>query len=237
MTAWYEESFGREYLDLYAHRDVAEAHEPLLDLCCGACRHTLVLRQMGYTQLVGLDLSQELLEVGACELEADEAACSEVQLVCSDMREIPYENYFTTVLSLFTSFGYFERDEENQAVFKAVYRALRPGGCFLIDYMNRDYVIANLVERDEQVFSGRRVYNVRRLTEGQRRVEKTIRVVTDAGRAREFHESVRLYSEGEMRAMLEESGFQDITSYGSLDGQPYRPDSKRLIMVAIKGEL
>ena len=63
MTAWYEESFGYDYLELYAHRDDAEARsdvraiielldpprdEPLLDLCCGACRHILVLREMGF---------------------------------------------------------------------------------------------------------------------------------------------------------------------------------------------
>ena len=77
MTQWYEESFGREYLELYAHRDAAEARadiaailcllsppkdEPLLDLCCGACRHVLILREMGFDQIVGLDLSAELLE-------------------------------------------------------------------------------------------------------------------------------------------------------------------------------
>jgi SAM-dependent methyltransferase len=256
MTAWYEQSFGLEYLDLYAHRDVVEARadvqavvdlldpprdEPLLDLCCGACRHTLVLREMGFSKLVGLDLSQELLEAGREELAqagdgAKDRSEASVRLVCSDMRAIPYENYFSTVLSLFTSFGYFDDDQENQSVFQAVYRALRSRGKFLIDYMNRDYVIANLVERDEKQLPGRRVYSVRRLTLGNRRVEKTTTVVTDAGRKREFHESVRLYSEPEMRRMLRESGFVEIVSYGAMNGAAFGPESKRLIIVAQKGE-
>ncbi|HUT18782.1 MAG TPA: class I SAM-dependent methyltransferase, partial [Anaerolineae bacterium] len=77
MSPWYEDSFGSEYLELYAHRDEEEARseieavvrlldppreEPLLDLCCGACRHILVLREMGFTRIVGLDLSEKLLE-------------------------------------------------------------------------------------------------------------------------------------------------------------------------------
>jgi ubiquinone/menaquinone biosynthesis C-methylase UbiE len=253
MTTWYEESFGYEYLELYSHRDVAEARadieaivrlldpprdEPLLDLCCGACRHVLVLREMGFTQLVGLDLSSELLEVAARDLAGNGTqsaqACADVELVRSDMRQIPYENHFATVLSLFTSFGYFDGDEENEAVFEAVYRALRPGGKFLIDYMNRDYVIANLVERDEKVLPDRRIQNVRCLTDECRRVEKTTTVITEDGQVREFLESVRIYAQPEMVRMLERAGFTDVTCYGSLDGQACGPDSRRLILIARK---
>jgi len=83
MIPWYKESFGLAYLDLYAHRDDNEAKkdiqtivklisppedQPLLDLGCGAGRHLCVLRDMGFSQLVGLDLSQELLDVAAKEL-------------------------------------------------------------------------------------------------------------------------------------------------------------------------
>jgi ubiquinone/menaquinone biosynthesis C-methylase UbiE len=253
MTTWYEKSFGYDYLELYAHRDAAEAradiqaivellspprNEPLLDLCCGACRHLLVLREMGFSQLVGLDLSEELLQVGADELTEKDAEsgeeCAPVQLVRSDMRVIPYENYFATVLSLFTSFGYFDKDEENQAVLHAVHRSLRPGGRFLIDYLNRDYVIAHLVERDEQTLPDRHIQNVRCLTEGCRRVEKTTTVTTHSGKTREFHESVRMYSQAEMFDMLRSAGFADVCCYGSLSGQACGPESKRLIIVAQK---
>ena len=253
MTAWYEQSFGCEYLELYAHRDTAEAradieavvrlldppkNEPLLDLCCGACRHMLVLREMGFTQMVGLDLSEELLEVGAAGLQEcvglEEEDGKEICLVHSDMRHIPYENYFSTVLSLFTSFGYFEQDEENQCVFDSVYRALRSGGRFLIDYLSREHVIANLVEQDEQVLAGRRVINERRLTDDGRRVTKRMRVIAPSGETREYLESVRMYSEREMVDMLCRAGLCDVQTYGSLDGDAFGSDSKRLIAVCRK---
>ncbi len=250
MKAWYEDSFGAEYLELYAHRNDEEARadieaivglldpprdEPLLDLCCGACRHVLVLRELGFTQIVGLDLSPDLLEVASRRLcEEYGEACAGVELVRSDMREIPYENHFETVLSLFTSFGYFEVDCENQRVFASVYRALCPGGRFLIDYMSRDYVIEHLVERDEQSLPDRHIENVRCLTEGGRRVEKTTTVTTADGRVREFHESVRLYSRDEMVHMLRSEGFEDVLCYGSLDGRSCSADDRRLILVAQK---
>ena len=68
------------YLDLYPQRDADEAlsdirgltelttlnkDAPLLDLCCGAGRHLCSLHQLGFTQLSGLDLSGELLEVAS----------------------------------------------------------------------------------------------------------------------------------------------------------------------------
>lgn len=254
MTEWYESSFGYDYLELYAHRDEAEARadiqaiidllsppkkEPLLDLCCGACRHLLVLREMGFSQLVGLDLSEELLRVGAERLEQPNAGtasgCAGVRLVRSDMRVIPYENHFTTVLSLFTSFGYFGEDEENQAVLDAVYRCLRPGGRLLMDYLNRDYVVAHLVERDEMDLADRHIQNVRCLTDGCRRVEKTTTVTDRSGKKHEFHESVRMYSQVEMFGMLTSAGFADIYCYGSLTGQACDAESKRLILIAEKG--
>lgn len=253
MTFWYEASFGCEYLELYAHRDTDEARadieavvrlldppqdEPLLDLCCGACRHMLVLREMGFKQLVGLDLSEELLEVGASDLQEctglDDLNRDEICLVQSDMRHIPYENYFATVLSLFTSFGYFDQDEENEAVFRAVYRALSPGGQFLIDYLNRDYVIANLVERDERDLAGRHVKNVRCLTQDGRRVTKRTTVTEPSGAVREYYESVRMYSESEIVDMLRGAGLTAIRTYGSLDMEPLSPKSKRLIVVCNK---
>ena len=118
--AWYREWFGDEYLELYANRDghEAEAHidfveqalggEPakprppaVLDLACGAGRHTAALRRRGYRAL-GVDLSVTLLIRG------------QVPCVAGDMRCLPFaEGSFEWVLNFFTSFGYFESEREN----------------------------------------------------------------------------------------------------------------------------
>jgi len=252
MTPWYKKSFGLAYLDLYAHRDDNEAQkdiqrivdlisppedEPLLDLGCGAGRHLCVLRDMGFSQLVGLDLSQELLDVAAKELTDPDMGDldSRVQLIQADMRAIPQRDYFATVLSLFTSFGYFERDDENESVLAAVHKALKPGGTFLIDYMSRDHVIAHLVPYDEKVLGDQQIRNTRSLTADARRVEKTTSIVR-GDVEHQFHESVRLYSADEMVDMLEAVGFESIQCYGSLNGEEFTPTSPRLVIVARKGQ-
>lgn len=267
MSAWYESSFGLDYLRLYPHRDLAEARanvgallewlplptgEPLLDLGCGAGRVLLALREHGFSRLVGLDLSLDLLRICAQELhragvadvslyEADgqrpEAAADRVVLVHGDMRHIPYAGYFGTVLSIFTSFGYFESDDENEQVFHAAAGALRPGGTFVLDYLNREQVLAGLVPQDERrLADGSVVRNRRCVTPDGLRVEKRTEVVAADGTRREFLESVRMYGADEVLAMLARAGFVAPRLCGSFAGAEFGPGSERLIVITHMGD-
>jgi len=248
MIPWYVHSFGRDYAELYAHRDDDEAEadvralialiapkkqDPLLDLGCGTGRHLVALQRAGFQTLVGLDLSSDLLAIAAERLRP--IASESARLIRVDMRNIPYESYFATVLSLFTSFGYFEQDEANMAVLRAVERALRPGGQLLLDHLNRAHVRANLVPSETQELDGRHLHFRRGVTTDGRRVKKTTRVVEQDGTVKVFHESVRMYTLDEMEEMLSKAGFLNVRSYGSLLGDAYSLESPRLVLVAEKG--
>ena len=250
MIPWYVHSFGRDYPNRYAHRDDDEAESevralialiapprdgPLLDLGCGTGRHLSALHRAGFQTLVGLDLSPDLLAIAAERLGPD--AAESVRLIRADMRNIPYKEYFATVLSLFTSFGYFERDDENMTVLRAVEHALRPEGQFLLDYLNPPYVKAHLVHNEIQELDGRRLRFRRGITADGRRVKKTTRVVEEDGTMKVFHESVRMYTHAELNEMFSEAGFPHVTSYGSLEGETYSFESPRLVLVAQKGDV
>ncbi|HEX9942002.1 MAG TPA: class I SAM-dependent methyltransferase, partial [Thermoanaerobaculia bacterium] len=145
---WYKEWFGEEYLELYSHRGESEAEEhvdfverylggprprAVLDLACGAGRHTAALRRRGYRAL-GLDLSLTLL-----------ARARGLPRVAGDMRLLPFKaGSFDWALNFFTSFGYFEGERENFRVLEEAVRVLTPGGRFLIDLMNPGPALANL---------------------------------------------------------------------------------------------
>ena len=111
----------------------------------------MALRRAGFQRLVGLDLSADLLQAAAVALTAEgvadvplltpdgdalpEPSPDRVVLLRADMRRIPYRDFFGAILSIFTSFGYFEADEDNEAVLRSAHAALRPGGTFLMDYL------------------------------------------------------------------------------------------------------
>jgi ubiquinone/menaquinone biosynthesis C-methylase UbiE len=79
----------------------------VLDVGCGAGRHARAFRAAG-ARCVGLDLSRTLLRIAR--------GVTDAPLVRADMRELPIRpGSMDLTVSLFTSFGYFERDEEHAA--------------------------------------------------------------------------------------------------------------------------
>jgi len=236
--AWYREWFGEEYLELYSHRDRAEAERQadfvevqlgdrtpraVLDLACGAGRHTDVLRERGY-RVLGIDLSLILL-----------AQRPDLPRVAGDMRALPFVGEsFDWVLNFFTSFGYFEHERENFRVLEEVVRILVPGGRFLIDLMNPEPVIENLQPRDAYTVDGREVEIERWYDLHTKRVNKRIRIVRPDGAERSFLESVRAYRREEVEIGLRWAGIQVTGIYGNFHGDPYSRDSERLILVGRK---
>jgi ubiquinone/menaquinone biosynthesis C-methylase UbiE len=240
---WYKKWFGKEYILVYPHRNESEAkqqveflikhiHIPqnakILDLCCGNGRHTLELKKLGY-DVVGIDLSNELLEVARTKASESDL---DLKLVQCDMREIPYENYFDLVVQFFTSFGYFDSDAENQKVLSSISKALKPEGKFMIDYMNPDYVVDNLVEKDEkQISDGISVIQERWIENS--RVNKKI-TMTKNGETSFYNESVRMYSLQEIKDMLIQVGLRLSEIYGNFDDSVYNQNSPRMILIGEK---
>jgi SAM-dependent methyltransferase len=202
----------------------------VLDLCCGQGRHSVRLAQAGL-QVTGLDLSPNLLEVAG---QHAEAAGVELTLVHGDMREIPFQGEFDAIVNLFTAFGYFDSDADNQRVLDGVARALRPGGQFLIDLPNVYYVrgLDSLrIWRETEVgplfqdvtfdpWTGR---------------DTTILYWFDNGERKTRSFNVRTYASHEMIAMLRAAGLTPVKLYGGFDVNDYKyRDSRRMIILAKK---
>ncbi len=232
--AWYKEWFGAEYLELYAHRDEGEAERhvdfvaslfdrpphAVLDLACGAGRHTAALRRRGVRAL-GVDLSLVLL-----------AQPPALPRVAGDMRRLPFrDGTFDWVLNFFTSLGYFESDEENLRVLEEIARLLVADGRVLLDLMNLDSTLAQLKEY-ERWEEGERQVEIRRWWDGERRrINKRIRLTTPGREPRTFLESVRAYTLDEVTMELRRAGLDVTATFGSFAGEAYGRESERLILV------
>lgn len=233
---WFEEWFGEDYLRIYQHRDEQEAEHAIelieanlagreinsvLDLGCGAGRHTSALLERWWT--VGLDLSMALLRIARREEP-------HAPYVRADMRELPFaEGSFDLVVNLFTSFGYFEDDREHGRVLSCVRETLRPGGTLVIDFLNAAQVRRGLVPYDERVESGITIEQRRAITPDDRFVEKTIRL---RDRGREYIERVRLLTPNDLEGMLRGAGFEVLKRFGDYGGGDWVEDSPRTILFA-----
>lgn len=236
--AWYKEWFGEEYLELYAHRDAGEADRhvrfvtehmggespgAVLDLACGAGRHTDALRRSGYRAL-GVDLSLTLL-----------AHPPRMPSVAADMRLLPFaDESFDWVLNFFTSFGYFERERENFRVLEEIVRVLTPEGRYLIDFLNRDVTLARLKPRETREVEGRQVDIERWYDADSRRINKRIQLRATGSASRTYLESVRAYSREEVVIGLRWAGLEVNATFGNFQGDPFQSDSERLIIVGYK---
>ncbi|OPA80287.1 SAM-dependent methyltransferase [Paenibacillus selenitireducens] len=239
MSEWFERSFGEDYLIVYRHRDLHGAYQEVhkminwlglpagakvLDLCCGMGRHSVVLADQGY-EVTGVDLSDVLL----CEAKKQDTD-NRIKWIQSDMRELPLQGGYDAVVNLFTSFGYFESDEENMKVLYEIKRMLKPGAPFIIDYLNPIVVENSLVPFSEKEEEGVKIVQYRKIENGY--VKKEI-VIQDAGRdERRYLERVKLYRLDQFEEMLDKVGLQLEQVHGTYDESTYdEVNSPRMIFV------
>jgi SAM-dependent methyltransferase len=233
-TEWFEKWFGREYIALYPHRNEMEAEhmvaliegilgtkkvERVLDLACGAGRHSGILANHWWT--VGLDLSEVLLQLA-------HRNAVPAEFVRGDMRVLPFANdSFDVVVNLFTSFGYFADDASHLQVVREVARVTRGGGTFVLDFLNTTQLRNTLVPYDEREIAGSVVEQRREISEDGRFVIKRICI---RGTGKEFTERVRLFDKDDLSEMMIEAGFAIDAVYGNYDAAPVTPDAPRVIL-------
>lgn len=238
---WFRTAFDEDYLRVYPWRDEKsarpEAHaaarwlgmrsgDRILDLCCGAGRHSLVFLERGL-DVVSLDLSRPLLN------QARERLGDEADLVEGDMRHLPFDQVFDHVTMFFTSFGYLESDDADRNVLVGISRVLRDGGGLLIDLPDRAHTISNLQRKSERDVDGVHIIEERGLVDDGKRVMKRVAIVDEEGKRRQYVESVRLYQPDEIESLLAAANFEMRKIHGDFDGEPYLPgEAPRMLVIA-----
>ena len=198
----------------------------VLDLACGHGRIANRLAERG-AAVSGLDASE--LFLGRAREEAL-ALGTEVDYVQGDMRSPPWpERSFDSVISWFTSFGYFD-DSENRRVLSEARRVLRPGGRLLIESNNLVEVLSRwlpavVVQRDHDFALDRARFDP---IAGRATTE---RITVREGRVRRFVFSVRMFVASELLTWLHDAGFDRVDFYGP-DGERLTATSRRMIAVA-----
>ncbi|HEY8645595.1 MAG TPA: class I SAM-dependent methyltransferase [Gaiellaceae bacterium] len=241
---WYESFFEtEEWLLMATTRDPERAEteaafvvshlEPgarVLDLACGTGRISIPLAEQGF-DVSGLDISNRVLEVAR-------AAAPGLDFHQGDMRELPWEDgSFDAVINMWTAFGYFDTQVEDERALAEVARVLRPGGVFILDTANQ---VALVRGPQRQGWS--------ELADGTLLLEnRTHDIVTGRSQAfwtflkdgekRELAFDHRLYTVAEYGELLGRAGFGERQVFGGYGTTELTMDEFRVQVVARKNSL
>ena len=239
MSEWFEDWFDSPYYHtLYKYRDDDEAEgfidrlidklklplqAKILDLACGKGRYSRHLAQKGF-EVTGIDLSPKSIAF-ARQFEKDN-----LSFYTHDMRSLFRTNYFDLIVNFFTSFGYFDKEEEDIKVLKNVHSGLKPNGLFILDFFNSQYVIDRLIGSDQKDIDGISFHIKKQLN--HKHVIKSI-TFEDKGQRWLFQEKVRLFRHADFERMFAQSKLEIVESFGNYALEPYHEyNSPRLILIA-----
>lgn len=238
---WFEEWFNSPYYHkLYCHRNEEEARffidnllkklelpkgAKILDLACGKGRHAIYLNTLGY-DVTGIDLSEE--NIATAQISENQT----LSFFVHDMRQLYWNEYFDCILNLFTSFGYFDDENDNLKTLQSVHDSLKPGGTFVIDFMNAEKAIQNLIQQETVVSDGTEFHISREATNTH--IHKTIEV-REGEKIHRFSEKVQLLREEDFEKLFESARLKINAVWGDYSLNPFHEEtSERLIIKGTK---
>lgn len=233
---WFRKWFNEDYLKLYCSRDRCEAsaqvdflihamdlkgNERILDLGCGAGRHTLEFASRGF-HCTGVDLSEVLIKEGEKELK--KSSNLDVHFIRGDMFQMKNLGIFDVVVNLFTSFGYFNDDSDNVRFFKIARDHLKKNGKFFLDFLHpfkvkRDL---NLKPKETLTVEGETV-EISKMIEG----DIVVKTIVFANPKRIYHERVKLYTREKIESMLSANSLQVVDVWNDYKGNPWNQKGDR----------
>jgi ubiquinone/menaquinone biosynthesis C-methylase UbiE len=244
--SWFKNWFNELYPIVYPTRTREEADREVefiaaqlpgiakfscLDVGCGDGRH-LPGFALAAKRCIGLDLSDELLKIARKTVEG----LPNGSLIRADFRALPFQsNSFELLSSLFTGFGYLETDDEHLQLLGEWCRVVCPGGYFVLDFLDREYVLSNIVAESNRAVADLKITERRYLSADKLRIEKDIAIQSlSTGAINHFKESVRAYSAREIFSMLEKKKFKPDQVFSDYCGTPFVAGSGRLIVFSRK---
>lgn len=209
--------------------------ETLFDQCCGIGRLSIPMAQRGL-RIIGVDRVQSYIDAATKRAAELDFPCA---FHCDDAFSFRAPQLCDAAINWFTSFGYWPDDEQNIQMLERVFESLRPGGRFMLDYLNMPMIFRQyrttyvdrptarplegllvLSETKPDFMSGMNESRWTFFYPDGRRVEKTV--------------ATKMYMPHEIVAMLRWCGFDVVSLLGSREGEAFTMDSKRCIAVARK---
>ncbi len=224
-----------------AVRERGKTLRSALDVACGTGIATLLLARRGYTPVVGVDLSPDMIRIARTKAMAalnprERTVHFEVQNAATlDFGE---DKTFDLVISLFDSLNYILNPDDLQSAFRHIFARTSAGGIFAFD-MNSLYALSHdLFTQTNLADPVRHIWTAHWDREARLcRVEMDFTIKDEeTGDLRHFTEThlQRAYTVPEITAWLTDAGFTNIECFGNYGTRAPGPKSDRLLFVCDK---
>jgi len=240
---WYKDWFNATYYHiLYADRNEEEAADfikllikylhphteaKMLDIACGKGRHSIMLANLHFN-VTGIDISPNSIH------EANLAAHDKLEFFIHDMRLSFRINYYDFAFNFFTSFGYFDSRKEHQKALHNMSLSVKPGGIFVMDYLNPNYTIQHL-QKTSVIKKENILFNISRWSDDDYIYKKIS--IDDASTKVPlvFMEKVANFNLDDFTELFQENGLTINEVFGNYQLEPFDAiHSPRMIMIAQK---
>lgn len=202
----------------------------IADIGSGLGRHALEFSRRGFTRVTGLDQNVIFTEEARARARLENLS---TRFINADARRIPFTDEFDAAYIWMNLLGYFDDPADDARILASAARALKPGGRFALDAVNRDWVIGNFTSRSWKRQNKEFTLEDRRFDVETSIVYSIWTMFTRTGTFRR-QMRLRLYSLHELIEMLEINGLRFDTVWGSLDSESATFGSHHLKILAIK---
>jgi len=215
----------------------------ILDLNCGIGRHSIELAKRG-VNVLGTDLSSRYVKI-AGERAKKVGVGDRARFKIADMRRISSilteEKPFDGIICLYTSFGFYD-EKTNAHILRQCTRLVKPGGFFVLEIMNRDWLISHFQKRGFSRYEGIILLEDRQFDSKTSRMHSTwTYLVQRDNRSFVLEEQVtldhRIWSPHELIELFAENGWNQKALYPGFGRQPDDVsimEAKRLFFIGQK---
>jgi D-alanine-D-alanine ligase len=197
----------RQEIDAIIQAVGLQKNDRILDLCCGQGRHLLELARRGFRDLTGVDRSRYLIRLAKRRSRQEGF---DIPFHEGDARKFRSRSRdFNCIMLLGNSFGYFDREEDDRMVLRAVHNRLRHGGTLVLDLADGDWQREHFEPRSwEWIDQNHFVCRERSLSADQSRlISREVVVHAERGVIVDQFYAERLYSRDSIAELLQECRF------------------------------
>jgi D-alanine-D-alanine ligase len=202
----------------------------ILDIGCGAGRHSIEFARLGY-DVLGIDPSAAMIAT-AKEKGVDEELKPEFRQMRGE--DLNFTSEFDVAICLFTTLGQVnDQDDNHQLLFNAA-RALRNGGRFIVELQLPAYV-ENHLKTEERLGGGDSYVDVERSYDKPQKIVTEVFTRISPNGQQAYMLRYRLFNLDEINALLEKVGFNEIDIYAGYEMTPLMDDDPAVVICARKG--